>query len=240
MKTPKGEIAFFGPLLVVRGYPDAHDLYTDLSAFFAALRQVKTNSIGRKYPETTVSEARQVIELFSDRAKRADTDAALVRDAIEGWRAFVTTHAAVIAHRDLDLQDVYPENDRLWTHELRRLAIRLSAERETRPEDKTLVGSFVDSATALPGRISDVVSGGSDRVSEAADTIADRVGDAVAVVEDALKDAAHFAKEQLPRLPPLLDPTKWFAELKWPLIVGAGVLGGVVLLPYLSNRRAAP
>ncbi len=233
MKTQKGEIAFFGPLLVVRGYGDTHDLYTDLFAFFVTLRPVKTNSIGRKYPETTVADAHQVIDLFSERAKRARKDTALGRDVVESWEAFVTAHAAMVALRGLELRAVYPGNDRLWTHELRRLAVRLSAERETRPEDKTLVGSFVDSATALPGRVADVVSGGADGVSDAADSVADVADKAWG----ALKDAGQFAKDQVPRLPSVFDPSKWFAELKWPLVVGAGLLGGVVLLPYLSDRR---
>jgi hypothetical protein len=237
MKTEKGEIAFFGPLLVVRGYGDAFDLYTDLSAFFATLRPVKTNNIGRKYPETTVADARQVIELFTARAKQARKDSSLVRDAIEGWGAFVTAHTAMIALRGLEPRAVYPENDRLWTHELRRLAIRVSAERATRPEDKTLVGSFVDSATALPGRIADAVSGGADEVSDVADAVVKKAGDAIDAVGGAIKDAGRFTRDQLPRLPSLFDPTRWLGELKWPLIVGAGVLGGVVLLPYVTDRR---
>lgn len=258
MKTQKGEIALFGPLLVVRGYADSHDLYTDLFAFFASLRPVKTNSIGRKYPETTVADARQVIELFNARAKRAPKDAGLVRTAVEGWGAFVTAHTAMISLRGLEPRAVYPENDRLWTHELRRLAIRLSAERDTRPEDKTLVGSFVDSATALPGRIADAVSGGADKAQDAADTVADvaetivdKAGDALDTVGgaagdvadkawDALQDAGHFAKDKFPRLPSFPDPSKWLAELKWPIAIGAGILGGIVLLPYLSDRRGEP
>jgi len=240
MKTQKGDIEFFGPLLVVRGYADSHDLYTDLFSFFAGLRPVKTNNIGRKYPETTVADARQVIELFNDRAKRAPRDTSMVRTAVEGWGAFVTAHTAMIALRGLEPRAVYPENDRLWTHELRRLAIRLSAERDTRPEEKTLVGSFVDSATALPGRIADVVSGGADQAEDAAGAVADVAETIVDKAWDALQDAGHFAKDNFPRLPSFPDPSKWFAELKWPLAIGAGIVGGIVLLPYLSDRQGKP
>ena len=261
MKTEKGEITFFGPLLVVRGHSDPLDLYHGLLAFFGTLRPTKTNKLARKYPETTLADVRQVIDLFNDRAKRASKDSKLVRDAIEGWAAFVTTHSAVTKLASMPLTAVYSENDRLWTHELRRLAIRLSAERDTRPDDKTLVGSFVDSATALPGRVADVVTGGASgaedaagTIADVASTIADKAGDALDVLGgaasdagetfiDIVKDAAGFAKDNLPGLPSLPDPSRWFrdlfGELKWPLIIGAGVLGGVVLLPYLSDRKGA-
>lgn len=237
MKTEKGEIAFFGPLLVVRGYADPQDLYLDLSKFFRTLRPAKTNALGRTYPETTVADVRQVIDLFNDRIRRAKTDTSMVRDAIAGWRAFVAVHDATIALARISLTSVDPHNDRLWTHVLRRLSARLSTERDTRPADKTLVGSFVDSAAALPGRVVDVVTGGADGVSDAAGSVADAAGVAVDKLVDVVEDAGRFAKGNLPRMPAFPDPSKWLAELKWPLIIGAGIVGGVALLPYLSDRR---
>ncbi len=248
MKTEKGEITFFGPVLLVRGYADALDLHIDLIRFFGTIRPMKANPLARKYPETTIADVTQVIELFNNRAKRAPRDAKLVRDAIEGWEAFVSSHIAKTSLAAMPPAAVYPDNDRLWTHELRRLAIRLSVERDTRPADKTLVGSFVDSATALPGRVADVVTGGASGAADAAETvaevasvIADKAGDVAGKIAGAAKDAAGFARDSLPRLP---DPSRWmrdlFGDLKWPLIIGASILGGVVLLPYLSDRRGAP
>ena len=256
MKTEKGEIILFGPLLLVRGYADSLDLYHGLLAFFGTMRPVKTNKLARKYPETTLADVRQVIDLFNDRAKRARRDAKRVRDALDGWAAFVKAHGAMTGSGTTPATAVYPENDRLWTHELRRLAINLSVERDTRPEDKTLAGAFVDSATALPGRVADVVTGGASGAADAADavvdvasTIIDKAGDALDTLGDVAsdagdklvdiaKDAASFAKNKLPVLP---DPGRWmrdlFGDIKWPLIVGAGIVGGIVLLPYLSTRK---
>lgn len=236
MKTEKGEIYFFGPLLVVRGYPDAHDLYSDLLTFFAAQRAMKTNALGRKYPETTIADVRQVVALFDERARRADRSALGMKGVLNAWQLYVAAHASEKALASQERTATFADNDRLWTHELRRLAIRLSAERDTRPPEKTLTGAFVDSAVALPGRVADVVSGG-------ADAVADATSDAGGTVIDAIKDAAGFARHSLPRLPALPDPGRWLREVvsdfKWPLIVGAAVFGGVLVLPQLGGRRAS-
>jgi hypothetical protein len=165
VKTEQGEIDFFGPLLVVRGYADPQDLYLDLIKFFGTLRPMKTNKLARKYPETTIADVRQVIDLFDERVKRAKTDAKMVRDAIAGWRAFVSAHKATLALARFSITSADPHNEQLWTHELRRLSARLSTEQDTRPKDKTLVGSFVDSATSLPDRVVNVVTGGAGSVA---------------------------------------------------------------------------
>src|SRR5690349_4749524 len=62
---------------------------------------------------------------------------------------------------------VFEDNERLWTRELRRLGIRLSAERDTRPGEKTLTGAFADSAAALPSRVASVVTGAAHAAEEA-------------------------------------------------------------------------
>ncbi len=231
MKTEKGEIYFFGPLLTVRGYADTLELHGDLIAFFSALRPTKTNAIGRKYPETTVADVRQVIELFNERAAQADASAPGMQTVLNNWRLYVGAHASEKALTGVLLTATFPDNNRLWTHELRRLAIRLSAERDTRPKEKSLTEAVVDSATALPGRVVDVVTGG-----------ANKAGDAAESAYEALEDAAGFARQRLPSLASLPDPTRWLrdvlADFKWPLIIGAAVLGGVVVLPQLAGRRS--
>lgn len=236
MKTEKGEIYLFGPLLVVRGYADAHDLYSDLLTFFASHRPMKTNAIGRRYPETTVADVRQVVALFDERAKRADRSALGMKGVLNAWQLYVGAHASEKTLADKELNATFSDNNGLWTHELRRLAIRLSAERDTRPPETTIAGAFVDSAVALPGRVVDAVSGG-------ADAVADATSDAGSTVIDAVKDVAGFARHSLPGLPSLPDPGRWLrevvADFKWPLIVGAAVFGGVLVLPQLGGRRAS-
>ncbi|MBE7452267.1 MAG: hypothetical protein HS111_26305 [Kofleriaceae bacterium] len=232
MKTDKGEISFFGPVLVVHGYRDTHDLYTDLVRFFGELRPMKTNGLGRRYPETTVDDVRQVVALFDGRAKRADRSALGMATALGRWAAFRDAVNASIAASDNAGSAPFPDNDRLWTHEARRLAIMISAELATRPAEKTLAGSFADSAAALPGRVVDAVGGGREAVVDAGGALL-----------GALKDAAEVAHGHLPRIPSLPDPTRWmrdlFSDVKWPLFVGAAVLGGIVLLPHVSRSRSA-
>ncbi len=241
MKTEKGEIYFFGPLLSVRGYGDALDLHADLIAFFSSLRPSKINAIGRTYPETTVADVRQVVALFNERAKQSDHSALGMKSVLNNWWLYVGAHASEKVLAGASLVSTFADNNRLWTHELRRLAIRLSAERDTRPKDKNLTEAVVDSATGLPGRVVDAVSGGADKASDAAESVADAASDAGSTMVDALKDAAGFARHQLPGVPSLPDPGRWIrevvADFRWPLIIGAAVLGGVVLLPQLSARR---
>ncbi len=231
MKTEKGEIYFFGPLLSVRGYGDALDLHADLIAFFSSLRPSKINAIGRTYPETTVADVRQVVALFNERAKQSDHSALGMKSVLNNWWLYVGAHASEKVLAGASLVSTFADNNRLWTHELRRLAIRLSAERDTRPKEKSLTEAVVDSATALPGRVVDVVTGG-----------ANKAGDAAESAYEALEDAAGFARQRLPSLASLPDPTRWLrdvlADFKWPLIIGAAVLGGVVVLPQLAGRRS--
>jgi hypothetical protein len=228
MRTDTGSIYFFGPALMVQGYPDAHDLYIDLMAFLATLRPMKTNAIGRKYPETTIADVRQVIELFETRARAADSSEPEARAAVKRWRAYVNTVVAAVKLSPLSSGAAFPDNDRLWTQEARRLAIRLSAERSTRPDNKTLGDATKDSAlnvleiaAAGAGPTGKILTGAAVAVADAAKAVASGAASAA-------EDTARFVDKNL-------NPFSWarsmVGELKWPLIIGAAVVGGLVLLP---------
>lgn len=165
---------------------------------------------GTTYPETTGRDVEQIVATWArviGRDYQAERDAA---GALDRWDAYLKALGATVAARARG--DRYPDNRDLWLVHSLGLARALSA----MYEPATTAAQFAQSA---PGLAKDVARaalgvGGLELAADAAKSVSHSLG------------AAGSA----------LASGAWHV-VKVPLLIGAGVLGAVILVPRLLPPR---
>ena len=136
------------PVLMVGDRVAPLTLWGDLRQFFLGRRTLRRSATaGRfRYPDTTVGDVVQVATIFDDATKRTAAFATPRRDlrqrydaATALWRTASQRVASVA--KDRAALEVYPENERFWLRDTKRLATWLSVLREA---------ALPDAATARP------------------------------------------------------------------------------------------
>jgi hypothetical protein len=238
-----GTVESVGPLLFVHGFRDPLELWTGLRDYFAARRPVKIGTPPRsatKYPETTVFEVAQVAghldqEFRRERYREFGIAAALKkwRDWYAGFKAFAATATP---------SATYPANEEFWLSIAKRVAIRMST-----------AEVFEVTASGVAGAAGDVVGGAAREVKDAAQNAGDfawkhkrwlwPVPGSTTLLDLAAGDTPSIS--DIPGLDLITGiggglkraANAVFDGLSTPLLVGAAVLGGVLILPPLIGRR---
>ncbi len=238
-----GTVESAGPLLVVRGFRDPLELWTGLRDHFVVRRPVKVGTPPRSattYPETTVFEVAQVAGHLDQEFRRERYREFGIASALKKWREWFAGFKAFAATATPSA--TYPANEEFWLTVARRVAIRMSTAEVFEVTASGVAASAGDLASEATGAVKGAASDAGDFAwrhkrwlwpvpgSQTALTLAagetpglsDIPGvDLIAGLGGGLKRAANAA----------LD------ELSTPLLIGAAVLGGVLILPPLLGRR---
>jgi hypothetical protein len=238
-----GTVESAGPLLVVRGFRDPLELWTGLRDHFAARRPVKIGTPPRsatRYPETTVFEVAQVASHLDQEFRRERYREFGIASALKKWRDWYAGFKAFAATAPASA--TYPANEEFWLTIARRVAIRMS----TAEVFEVTASGVVDAAGSL-------ASGAAGDVKEAAQDAGDfvwkhkrwlwPVPGSQTLLDIASGDTPSISNVLgLDLITGLGGGLKRAAgavldELSTPLLVGAAVLGGVLILPPLLGRR---
>jgi hypothetical protein len=251
--TARGSIQDFGPLIVADGFEDALTLWDALRAFYLQRRPIRA-AFTSFYPETTVGDIHQVVGLLTAEAAKVPKDALGRAASVERWDAYRAEVQAQSA--GLLMFDVFPDNRRFWLDESRALALDLATV-ATLPTKSDVVldavrGGFVGASAELgpmqatttssylPDGVVDVLQGVAAAVEDGASRALDVARDVASEVKDAVKDVGGGAKDVLKSgvegvtdavVTPLVDA---FGK---PLLIGAAVVGGLLVVPRLVDRR---
>lgn len=206
-------------VLAVDGVDDPMAFWQASRAFFLARRPVKIGARNFRYPETTNDDVRQlagqwnVIHLLRWRAD-------IMQDELrQRWRRAYT--------RIIDLTSGAPpsatfsQNEEFWLEWTKRHAIWLSAAMNIPTRREQIIDALGSTIADLPG---DVLALASDAAGGAADVVAHagkKAGEVVAAPVRGLFSGL-------------------FGRWGGPLLVGALVVGGVVIVPRLLSRPGSP
>jgi hypothetical protein len=111
---------------VVGERPDALEVWQDLRQFFLARRPKR---IGRKnfaYPEITVTDALALVAVFDDQLRDLPTGAWSLATETEAWKR-ARARGDPLGRMAASQGEPYPEAERLWLGDSKRLAIYISA-----------------------------------------------------------------------------------------------------------------
>jgi hypothetical protein len=111
---------------VVGERPDALEVWQDLRQFFLARRPKRIGRNNLTYPEITVADALALVAVFDDQLRDLPTGAWSLATETQAWkraRARVDQLARMAASQG----EPYPEAERLWLGDTKRLAIYISA-----------------------------------------------------------------------------------------------------------------
>ncbi len=238
-----GTIHSSGPLLVVRGFRDPLELWMGLRDYYAARRPVKIGTPPRsatKYPETTVFEVAQAAGHLDQEFRRERYREFGIANALKKWRAWYASFKEFAATATPSA--TYPANEEFWLTVARRVAIRMSTAEVFEVTASGVVGAMGDLAGDAAGKVKDTAAEVGDfawnhkrwlwpvpgtqsllkLATGETPGVSDIPGvDLLAGLGGGLKRAANAV----------------FEEMSTPLLVGAAVLGGVLILPPLLGRR---
>lgn len=196
---------------------DPLDLWEATRRFFNARRPVKTGARGFAYPETTNGEVRQLADVWSrvhGRLWRGDL--ARARQHRDEWRD--ARSAIEVATAGADPAATFTRNEELWLRWTKRQAIYLSAVRDM-PSRWDMV---VDAVKASVQRLPETLATSAEAAADASVTVAGKAGElATAPVRGVFRGL--------------------FGPLGTPLLIGAAIAGGIVVVPRLvAGRTRAP
>lgn len=185
-RARNGSVQMFGPVLQAIDYKnDPIGMERGLRDYFLARRPVSVDRVGRKYPETTVMEVRQVAAILYDESRRytdkrrpswtdtliagpaawiatelgRDDDYAGHADAV---KRFAEYHKRLRSETDaLPPTSVYAKNEEAW-REFGRLVIRLGVAADHPPPERSVVKSIAHGVEELPHTLSKVAEVVSD------------------------------------------------------------------------------
>jgi len=235
-----GEIQEFGPFIVASGFDDALVLWDALLAFYLERRPVRVSHLGL-YPETTISDVQQVAGLLTAEVEKLPKDALGRADTIARWNAYRARVQQATAGRFMFAP--FGDNARFWLRETRRVAIDAStsgvlptkseavldavrARIEPTGEDSSLVpGAVTELFDDIAGLVDDAIDAGADLAADALDT-AKGVG---VEAKGLLKDAVGGVSDAV--VTPVVD------TIGKPLLIGAAVVGGLLIVPTLLDGR---
>lgn len=206
--------------LLVMNVGDAMDLWSALRRAYLAVRPAVADAQSRwSYPATTVGDVRQILDVWSKAYAgdyREDADVSGIR---EQWRAYRERAGAIVAAGDAAA--LYPDNRDLWLRHTDKLSVRLSQMRALPSKRALFLGALRDAAKALPERLLRASTGG---LLVSGGVAADAAG-------DALEAAAELASRPVKGL---------LSGLGTPLLIGAGVIAAIVIVPRVWPRNSGP
>jgi hypothetical protein len=202
--------------LHIRDIADPLDLWEATRRFFMEQRKVlaSTTRAGWRYPETTNRDVRQLAEVWSRvHAKVWRSDLARAKQHRDEWNEAKSQIEIATAGADLELPFV--ENEKFWLRWTKRQGIYLSAVRDMPSKWEMVVDSVKDSVKRLP----DTLASRAEAVADASASVAMKAGEVASAPVRGLFGGL-------------------FGRLGTPLLVGAAVVGGVIVVPKLLARRA--
>jgi hypothetical protein len=175
-------ISLKGTTLLVRDASDPFDLWQALKAFYQERRPVSYSSKRTSnYPETTVSDVKQIARLFDMAVIRfVFTDG---RD-LYGWKtesARWEEGRATIRRLATDVvgDQTYIDNESFWLYYTKRLAIQLSAMRAVPSRWEMAVESLGEAIVKLPETVGDAARYAGNAAAGAADGLLNGLWDAI-------------------------------------------------------------
>lgn len=201
--------------LRIQDIADPLDLWEATRRFFKERRPSSTGAGGWTFPETTNADVRQLAQVW-DRvdARLWRADLARAHQHRDEWREARSTIERATAGADLAARFV--DNERFWLRWTKRQAIYLSAVRDMPSRWDLVAGSVRDSVKRLP-----------DTLATSASAVADTTG---AVARKAGEVASAPVRGLFGGM---------LGKLGTPLLVGAAVVGGILVLPRLVGRGAS-
>jgi hypothetical protein len=202
--------------LHIKDVADPLDLWEATRRFFKERRPVKTGRHGFTYPETTNRDVRQLAELWTRVHRRLlRWDLSRARQHADEWKQALSQMEIATAGADLDA--TYAHNNDFWLRWTKRQAIYLSAVYDMPSKTDMIIASVKDAVVELPTNL----ESGALAVAEATGDAARKAGEIASAAPRGLLRGLFGG----------------MGELKVPLLVGAAVAGGVVLVPKLLARR---
>jgi len=197
--------------LVVKNIADPMDFYLASIRLFRERRPVKKVPRG-KYPETSNGEVRQLAKIWSRLAGQGRRDFAEVEQRREDWKVALAQIAAATTFTDPDLP--FPHNEEFWLRWTRRLAIWLGAAQAMPSKREMIVDSVKESISHLPENLGK----GASAVADAGASIARKAGEVAAAPLRGLFGGL-------------------FGPFGTPLLIGAIVVGGILVVPKLLHPQ---
>ena len=205
--------------LKVRAITDPLDLWQATRRFFSERRPVKVGRRGFRYPETTNGEVRQLGQVWGRvHSKIWRGDLSRADQSLGRWKA--ARSAIETATAGADAGATFARNEEFWLDWTKWQAIYLSAVREMPSKWDMVADAALATAKDLPGDLAAALATGASTVADATASAAYAAG----------KIAAAPARGVFSGL---------FGKLGTPLLIGAVVVGGIVLVPRLLPSRAS-
>lgn len=201
--------------LRVRDIADPLELWEATRRFFKERRASSTGARGWTFPETTNADVRQLAQVW-DRvhARIWRAELARARQHRDEWRDARSTIERATAGADPDARFI--DNERFWLRWTKRQAIYLSAVRDMPSRWDMVADSVRDSVKRLP----DTLAASASAVADTTGAVARKAGEVVSAPVRGLFGGL-------------------FGKLGTPLLVGAAVVGGIVVVPRLVGRGGA-
>jgi hypothetical protein len=111
---------------VVGERPDALEVWQDLRQFFLARRPKKMGRNNFAYPEITVADALALVSVFDDQLRDVPTGAWSLATETSAWKR-ARERVDQLTRAAASQGEPYPEAERLWLGDTKRLAIYVSA-----------------------------------------------------------------------------------------------------------------
>ncbi len=208
--------------LQIKDIADPLDLWEATRRFFKEKRKTLTSATraGWTYPETTNADVRQLAEVWTRvHARIWRSELARAKQHKDEWNEARST--IEIATAGADPAATFADNERFWLRWTKRQAIYLSAVRDM----PSKWGMVVDSVKGSVLRLPETLSAGAGAT---VDVSADALHTAGNLASGALQAAGNLATAPVRGL---------FGKLGTPLLIGAAVVGGVLIVPRLLPPR---
>ena len=195
--------------LAIQDIADPLDLWEATRRFLKEKRRVKTSATGWTYPETTNADVRQLAEVWSRvHAKLWRADLARAQQHRDEWKEAMSR--IEVATAGADPAATFVDNERFWLRWTKRQGIYLSAVRDMPTKWEMVVDSVKESVARLPQNL----AAGAEAVADATAAVAQKAGEVATAPVRGL-----------------------FGKLGTPLLIGAAVVSGIVIVPTLLARR---
>ena len=207
--------------LKVRAITDPLEFWQATRRFFNERRPVKLGRYDFRYPETTNGEVRQLGQVWARvHSKIWRGDLSRADQSLRRWKD--ARSAIEIATAGADAGATFARNEEFWLDWTKWQAIYLSAVRGMPSKWDRIADAAWATAKDLPGDLAAKLASGASAVADATASAAYTAGKVVAAPARGLFSGL-------------------FGKLGTPLLVGAAVVGGIVLVPRLMpGRTPAP
>jgi hypothetical protein len=201
--------------LHIKDIADPLDLWLATRRFFSEKRKVLTGAYGWTYPETTNGDVRQLVKVWDGvHAKLWRSDLARAGQFRAQWKE--AKSAVDVATAGADPAAPFAENERFWLRWTKRQGIYLSTVRDAPSKWEMVVDSVKTSISQLPENLKT----GAAAIADTGASVAGKAGQVVAAPVRGVFSGL-------------------FGKLGTPLLIGATVVAGIVVVPRLLPQRPA-